>query len=290
MSLTGCFTGVESTPKITSRDVKRQHAVTTAEMDLGASLLPQPFKEWAPGKQFVYTGGNISYTMTPISVAESLNPGDIVTLQEIRPVVSLTDIDDTLLSFTVTTGDTLYYRINESPQALSERESLTIPFLVEQSLIKSTSEKLTGNTFYIKTPVWFNEDGDNIDGRKLIPVMIDSVTAGNVNYPLAVFFTDNDGNHSHVYMTTTPNTRSICSFDALFSISNPRDKYKDIKNDVWECITRSQVKNEMTREECRLSLGTPREVSRAHYIERWIYDNGLVLFFDEGFLQRVGHR
>lgn len=287
---TSCFTGVESTPKITSREVKRQHAVVTPEMDLIANLSGQPVAEWSAGKEFIYTGGKISYTMSPIQAAEKLQPGDAITFLGANPVASLTEIDDTQLAFSTPAGDTLYYRVNESPDAVTARQSLSIPFLVERYLVDSTSRLLAGNDFYIKTPVWFNEDGDNIDGRKLIKVHVDSVTAGNTSYPLAVYFTDLDGNHSHVYMTASPGSRSSCSFDALFSIANPRERYKDIKPDVWECITRSQVKAEMTREECRLSLGAPREISRAHYVERWIYDNGMILFFDDGYLQRIGHR
>ena len=46
----------------------------------------------------------------------------------------------------------------------------------------------------------------------------------------------------------------------------------------------------MTMEECRLALGSPREVERdATYgalIERWIYENGIYLLFSDGILTR----
>ena len=155
------------------------------------------------------------------------------------------------------------------------------------SIVVKARALLKGNDYYITTPVWFDEKGDNITGLKLIPVHIDNVTAGNEIYPLAVKFTDPRGVHSRVFMSVGTGRRSTRSFDTLFSLSNPRDRYKDINDDVWKAITHSRVKVDMTPQECRLAVGNPREVSRGHYLERWQYDNGLVLFFDDGRLQSV---
>ena len=45
----------------------------------------------------------------------------------------------------------------------------------------------------------------------------------------------------------------------------------------------------MTKEECTLSLGSPRNISRqptyAGMLERWSYDNGVFLTFQDGILE-----
>lgn len=283
--MSSCFTGIESTPKITARDVKRQHATETPEMTYARDVTGDPVASWTTGKQFIVTEGKISFALTPIDIADSLAPGDTITYAGTRSVPSMTDVDDSILMFITARGDTLSYRMQETPEQLVKRSSLEIPFTIEASIVDKASALLAGNDYYITTPVWFNENGDNITGRKLISVHIDRVTPGNSKYPLSIEFTDIDGNHSRVFMSIGTDRRSTRNFDTLFSLTDPRERYKDIKDDVWECITRSTVKAEMTREECRLSLGNPRDVIRGHYLERWIYDNGVSLIFDDGYLR-----
>lgn len=285
MAVTSCFTGIESTPKITAHDVKRQHATVTPEMKYAASVTGDSVALWQPGKQFIVTDSKIALALSPIDAAERLTTGDTIVYQGMRPTPSMTDVDDTLLMFLTARNDTLYYRLQEPPRSLMQRPALNVPFTIEQTIVDRASQLLVGNDYYITTPVWFNDNGDNITGRKLVGVHIDRVTAGNTMYPLAVYFTDVDGNRSHVYMSVGSNHSATRNFDKLFSLTNPRLKYKDIADDVWDCITRSTVKPEMTRDECRLSLGNPREIIRGHYLERWTYDNGRVLIFDDNYLR-----
>ncbi len=286
-SLSGCFTGIESTPKITARDVRRQHATETPEMSYARDVTGEPVASWSSGKKFIVSPGKISFALTPIPTADRLEPGDTLRYPGLQPVRSMTDIDDTIVVLTTMTGDTLQYRIQEPIEEVMKRTTLEIPFTIEMTLVDKASALMDGNDYYITTPVWFNENGDNITGRKLVKIHVDSITAGNTNYPLAVHFTDIDGNRSRVYMSTGTSRSATRNFETLFSLTDPRQRYKDINDDVWDCITRSAVKPEMTREECRLSLGNPREVVRGHYLERWSYDNGYILIFDDGYLSDI---
>ncbi|MCM1449678.1 MAG: hypothetical protein NC082_05010 [Clostridiales bacterium] len=285
--LTGCFTGIESTPKITARDVKRQNAEITPEMTYAVGVTGDQVASWSNGKPFIVTDNRISLATSPVAVAEKLQPGDTIKYAGSRSIKSMTDIDDTMFSFTTPGNDTIHYRLQEPPDEVMKMETVEIPFTIEMSLINRASQLMAGNDYYITTPVWFNSDGDNITGRKLVKVHVDSVTAGNSTYPLTIHFTSDDGTHSRVYMSTGNGRRSTRNFETLFTLTNPRDKYKDITDEVWDCITRSTVKKEMTREQCRLSLGSPREVIRGHYLEQWRYDSGLTLIFDDGYLQNV---
>lgn len=285
MSLQGCFTGVESTPKITARDVRRQNATVTPEMTYAAGLTPEPVASWTPGKVFIATEGKISFALSPIDIADRIMPGDTLRYAATRAVPSMTDVDDSMLLFVTSRGDTLNYRVREPAAELASRASLEIPFTIEGSIVDKAQALLAGNDYYITTPVWFNENGDNITGRKLVKVHVDRVRPGNSHYPLLVEFTAGDGTASRVYMSVGTGRRATRNFDTLFSLTDPRLRYKEVKDDVWECITRGTVKLDMTREECRLSIGNPRDVIRGHYLERWAYDNGLVLIFDDGYLR-----
>lgn len=284
--LTGCFTGVESTPRITARDVKRQHASVTPEMSYTASLAGEAPALWQPGKRFYVTSPRISYAMTPVDLAEQLREGSMLTYAGRRATPSMTEVDDTDLMFITAAGDTLHHRVTAPPAEIDTKESLEVPFTIEMSLVDAAAQLLEGNDYYITTPVWFNAAGDNIAGRQLVKVHIDSVTPGNTNYPLAVHFTDGRGIASSVFMSVGSGPRSTRNFDTLFTLTDPRTKYKDITDDIWDCITRCTVRKDMTREECRLAVGNPREVFYGHYIERWNYDNGCYLIFDDDHLQQ----
>lgn len=286
--LTGCFTGVESTPRITSRDVRRHHSATvTPEMTYTGAISPEAPGEWTAGKLFYVTDPKIAYILTPYDAAAHIAPGDTLTFAGICPAASMTDVDDSDISFITARGDTVSYRVAAPPAKIAGRAKLEIPFTIELSIVDKASALLDGNRYYITTPLWFNADGDNIAGRQLVEVRVDSVTAANDKYPLAIHFTDTaDGTRSLVYMSIGSGARATRNFDTLFSLSDPRRRYKDIAPDVWDCITRCTVKPEMTREECRLALGNPVEIVRAHYLERWNYSDGRYLIFDDGHLTR----
>lgn len=284
--LTGCFTGVESTPKITSKDVKKRHAVESEEARYTVSLMPEAPADWQQGKTFVVTDGRISFALVPVETSMNLTPGDVLTFLGRQEVASVTDVADTDFDFINQRGDTLHYRVNAPWKELEKRENLEIPFTIEMSLVARADSLLAGNDYWITTPVWFNEDGENIVGRQLVKVHIDSVTPGNTVYPLSVNFKDERGLHYRVFMSVGKGARATRNFETLFSLTDPRVKYKDISPEIWDYITRCAVCKDMTREECRLAVGNPTEVFHGHYMERWNYDNGRYLIFDDDHLRQ----
>ncbi|MDE5607372.1 MAG: hypothetical protein K2I64_00355 [Muribaculaceae bacterium] len=285
LALSSCFTGVESTPKITSKDVRKRNAVESAEMQYASGLVTQPPRDWTSGKEFVVTDSRISYALTPVERAMSVIPGERLVFQYAEEVPSMTDVDDTDFVFLSQAGDTLRYRVDAPVKEIELRDRLEVPFTIEQSLVDSAQALLAGNEYWITTPVWFDETGENIVGRQLVKVHIDSVTPGNTVYPLSVCFTDERGQHSRVFMSAGTGPRATRNFDTLFTLTDPRSKYKDISPETWDYITRCAVRKDMTREECRLAVGSPNEVFYGHYIERWNYDNGRYLIFDDDHLR-----
>ncbi len=286
LMLTGCFTGVESTPKITMRDVKRQKVEITPEQKFGQEFASQSFSDWQIGKLFYVTNDRISYVLSPVDVAERLSPGDTLRYIGSREVPSLTDRPDTDLMFMTSSTDTVTYRMNATEADLKERASIEIPFTIEMSIVDRARKAMKDHEYYIMTPVWYDRAGDSRVGRKFIKVKVIDVEAGNDNYPLCIRFSDGIADDHRVFMSIGSGRRATRNFDTLFAFNDPRKNYPSITDEVWELITRSDVTTEMTRDECRLSLGAPREITRAHYMERWGYDNGVYLIFDEGFLTR----
>ncbi|MDE6400707.1 MAG: hypothetical protein K2L68_07600, partial [Muribaculaceae bacterium] len=63
-----------------------------------------------------------------------------------------------------------------------------------------------------------------------------------------------------------------------------------IEDDVWQLICSSKVRTGMTKDECRLALGNPKEVDSGHdytqTLDLWHYSDGAVLWFEDGILTR----
>ncbi len=123
-----------------------------------------------------------------------------------------------------------------------------------------------------------------------MPVTVTGVTAGNAVFPLQVLFTDESGSTYAVYITADTESRSGRTFHHTFSMTDPRKKYPAVSDDNWDNITRGKVAAEMTRDECRLALGAPDEIERntgiSNTSERWTYENGVYLIFENGLLTR----
>ena len=61
IALHSCFTGIESTPRITAGEVRRQSAAKpTPEMLFLADILPEPPAEWHTGKRFYVSDNRIA--------------------------------------------------------------------------------------------------------------------------------------------------------------------------------------------------------------------------------------
>ena len=78
------------------------------------------------------------------------------------------------------------------------------------------------------------------------------------------------------------------TFDKLFSFTDIRKSYKTITDVNWERIINGQIAVGMTKDECSLSLGNPSSIERmpthGGMYERWSYDNGEYVIFEDGLL------
>ncbi|MDE7408242.1 MAG: hypothetical protein K2M76_07460, partial [Muribaculaceae bacterium] len=288
--LAGCFTGVESTPRITLRDVKREKVIVTPEMSFLTEVVPEKFADWKPGKSFYVTDDKITLALNPIYGFTGRLGGVNVKYVGSREVPSLTGKDVAELVFKTPDGTEVAYRTNSSMEELMSRDKVEVPFTIEESVVDATRNLLAGKRLWILTPAWYDMNDELITGKKFVSVTVTDVLPGNVAYPVKVTFADENGKQYRIFLSVGSDTHASRPFASLFSFENPRKKYPNITNEVWENIKSGRVKAGMTRDECRLALGSPADVDRAadysNVMERWSYENGVYLIFQDGILVR----
>lgn len=297
LSLNSCFTGIESTPRITVDDVAKEHIVLSPEQKFLADVSPEPIARWSIGKRFYITDDRIALALTSATPHDSLNlAGHTISLTGISPENSITGEQVAHLSFVTDDGVPVEYRIERPYDKVMEAAETEIPFTVEMSVVDTVASRLKGKRYYIVTPLWYDAEGINREeGLRHIPVDIIDVVPGNDVYPLRVIFSPS-GNPSairSVFMTIGNRRTSTLNFDRLLAFENPRVLYPKITDEIWDLIIHSKVKTGMTKDECRLALGYPdtkgQRPTTAGMVEYWSYSDGKFLLFDEGILSSFRH-
>lgn len=288
MSMSGCFTGIESTPRISEKDVRRSNITVTAEQQLGDSLIaPADFMSWQSGRMFLVTDQRIRLA---VDAEKAPGVGDTLNYIGYRLIPSM--MGDTLVTllFDGPNNQALSYSTGSTMNSLIERPRLTVPFTIDLTEVELANALLRGRKLYVITNQRVRNDGTDGEGRRFIPVTIIAVSPGDETSPLRVDFLTDDNATESVRMTVGNERRATRNFHTLFSIENPRLKYPAIDDTTWENIINGRVTEGMTREAARLAAGTPREVKKGQngtsWYEQWTYDNGSYLIFEDGLLVR----
>lgn len=293
--LTGCFTGVESTPQITYKDVKNNKvAETTPEQQFARELVSPRFSQWRAGKEFYVTSPRISLVLSADAPAAAMPmEGDTLVLVSSRDVPDLTGRQVVELVFSRKTEphQTFVYRTNATRDDLTERAEVEIPFTIDLDFVADAASRLVGRELYVRTPLWFNTDGQPVSGRKFVKVRITGVRAANEVYPLFVLFTDEKGDSRGLFMSGAGQSRwAPRDFSALFAMGNPRLEYPQISDAMWADIVNTRVAEGMTKQEVSLAIGMPESIDRGYNqnaaYERWNYPDGRYLLFEDGLLMR----
>lgn len=290
MMLQGCFfTGVESTPRITGRDVKREVAPPTAEDTYLAAVSDAPLSAWERGKQFKVTDPRISRIFGATAPDGSLE-GQTITFDAATEAAGVTGGTVTDLTFQTPDGSRLVYRINKPLERLLADSVTEIPFTIQLSVIEQARKLMEGKEYYILTSSWRDDADTQVDGRKFVPVHIDSVRPGNALFPIKVAFTDRDGRSARVFIHPGAKGAAPRTFSRAFSFTDPRLRYQHISPEHWQLIIAGRITEGMTLEACRLALGSPKEIERGAtnsvIREAWLYENGVYLLFEDGLLKR----
>lgn len=288
VSLYGCFTGIESTPKITDSEVRRQQPKTTPE-DLYLKEIEESTPRMAIGKCLIVTDPKIRLVLDRNYSDTELKTGDTIRLDKIDEAVTFDGQRLALLVFTDRNRNNYAYRTSVSPEAFKANPTASVPFTVDLEKVDAVRDKMSDNTYYIMTSAHYDKSDNLVYGRRFVPVKITSVRPGNEYYPVRLDMSEENGNVYSLYMSVDSPSAMPRRFATLFSLSDPRLKYPSISDSNWKLITEGKVAQGMTREECRLSLGTPDKVDRqpgySILHEIWSYNNGRLLVFEDGILQ-----
>lgn len=288
-----CFTGIESTPRIGESELRRQHVTTTPEQRFLSGVAAERPSQWHSGKEFIVTDSKISLIFTSASTGTDSLEGEVIRFCRFDSVPAVDSHSAAEVVFTHG-GDTLRWRPGCDMAELAGRSTLQIPFTVDLDLVADIRPLLTGNTYFITTPLWYDPTTlQPTGGLRHIPVRITDVRHGTADLPFKILFTaaDNSDSTTHcVLMTIGEGRLATRNFDRLFAFENPRRRYPLITDEVWDLIIHSKVRIGMTRDECRLALGAPLNISHGSGIsattEAWNYPDGVFLIFDDGFLSR----
>ena len=290
--LSSCFTGVESTKKITVPEGSTSTAQSAEDAFIESYFERQGCDTWRIGKPFYYTDEKLSLVFRPErpTIPDSVSlKGKIFTYEGSIEESPFGGTKEVVLIFDCE-GYKFRYETGKTRDEIRQMKyTPLIPPFIDMDDLNMARSLLKGRTLYIKTQVWYNEKSEVIGGRKLIPVKILDILPGNNLLPVEVWFEDDKGNRAGVFMSLLSSTRSqYITFDRLFSFEDPRLQYEEIQDEAWEQITLGRVKAGMTKNECKLSLGNPNEVKKiptySGLREQWIYNSGAYLFFVDGLL------
>lgn len=287
VAVPGCFTGVESTPRIQPEKEKAGVKETSAEANFFSPISKQRPSEWRPGKRFNVVDERFSRLLGATTPAEELK-GQVISLIGVHPVATFTSDSVMEVSFSSAVSDTpLVYRTAVSPDEWRGLQAFEIPFLVETDLVTRAADLLTGKQLWVRgRSGWLSPHKP-----RFVPVMIDSVSAGNETYPLAVYFHDlaDTERRGKLFLSDAgarPDDRH--AFGAYFSLTDPRVEYPGIREEIWQAIIAGRPVQGMTPNEVRLCLGAPQEVRNVNTSsllrQEWVYADGRMLLFENQLL------
>lgn len=288
---------MESTPKITYREVKENKADgISQEAQFAARLTARNITEWETGKLLHVTSDRIGLILSPDNPTErDLMPAekDTVRFAGLRTITDLTgkEVVEVMLQRADGKGGNFAYRTGNSPEELRERSISDVPFTIDLDFVEEWNNAIAGKELYIKTPLWLDGAGEPMRGRKFVKVKIEEVKAANEVYPFIVVFNDENGEKKGVFMAASSEARwAPRTFPSIFSFTDPHLQYPKITDAMWEYIIKSRVTEGMTKTEASLALGTPAHIDRGHdqstAFERWRYSDGVYLIFEDGLLAR----
>lgn len=289
-----CFTGIESTKTVSLSREDKKILAPTPEEEYFKGVKPQSLSEWKKGKQFMAADNKTILIFDQQGLPADPNSaslgGKILSFEGIKPKLELDGTQSTSLIFSEN-GRYYQYNTGKSSSIASDQVmSDQIPMLIDLDMVKEAKDLLQGTKLWIRSPLWYDEDGNRVQGRKFVGITVEDVLPGDISFPLKLKFVDDSGNEAWIFMNYGNSGTETRLFSNLFFLSDLRNKYPSITDEVWEIICKGGVKLGMTKEECKLSLGNPNDVNRGHdynqTLDLWQYPNGTALWFEDGILTK----
>lgn len=292
---TSCFTGIESTKKINLSREDKRNLIPTKEEKYMAKVEAVPLKEWEEGKRFIASDDRALLVIIPQSGILPYGPDSIkgkeLLFKGIESKINAAGNLTVALLFTDGTYLYAYDTGKEFDIAMEEMKSDQIPMLIDEEMVTKAKNLLTGQKVWCISNLWYDKDGNRIEGRKYIEVTIRDVKPGNMIFPLNVEIETDDNQSAFMFMNFGSENNESRAFHNLFSLSDIRKHYPNIEPETWNYISQGKVKEGMTKDEVRLSLGNPKDLNSGHdysqTLDIWSYENGRVLWFEDGRLVKI---
>ena len=262
-------------------------AAPSAEDLFFESVASQSLQDWNKGKRFKIADDKF-LLVTECDNPPSLSKDDIIEFVEVYPRPGVDGQEKTILKFRSSSNEIKYTIERPIEESLKSIKPEDIPMLIDMDLVESAKQKLKGKKLWTRTALWYDDTLAYKAGRKFAPVTVTEVSSGNAFFPLKITFQDEKGLRGNLLMNTGTSGNESRNFGKLFSLTDPKNSYKNISPEVWEAIQNERLMNGMTKEECKLSIGTPNEVETGHNysnaLEIWYYSDGAYLRFIDGIL------
>lgn len=287
MLFTSCFTGVESTRRVEMSRSDVLATLPTEEDNLISSFSGIPLKLWYKGKEFVALDDRAalifdSSTLPPSPLSLHLKG------KTLRYVGADTRINaglDTL--YVIMFEDSARNYIYKSRQPVAT--SLDLPMFVDKEIVNRVDSLLSNRTLWVKYASWQTGDSSRMQGLKYAPVKVEKVSAGIGAFPLRIYFQSGD-KHAWLPVSLPGNGPASHSFSKSFSLADQRVRYPSVSDENWKMIQQQKVAEGMTKNEVRLALGDPSDVSQGHnqamVYELWQYSDGSYIMFADGLVIR----
>lgn len=296
--VSACGTGIEVTERVTDKDVRRViEQVDSRQTTVTLDPYVDSLYAWNPGKRFWVADDQINKMLNVSSAydKDTLHLAGHILLYRSSGAdgILIGDYNNRRLSLYFEDSETgAHYSYRAGKEVEARRPGFTFPMLIDMDMVEHVARQVVNKVFFIRTPIWYDRQSEQmISGRHFIKVRVDSVLPGNAVLPLRVLFTTIDtGERAMVWMNNNTSTMHGRDFDAMFVASDPHLAYPEITDSNWLHITRGEVVEGMTKEECRLSLGSPKRINenpdQRGMREYWYYDGGSYLYFVDGLLKQ----
>lgn len=296
LTVTGCFTGIESTKKITLTREDRKALAPTPEETFMDTIKSLPLGKWDVGKAFFVADdkSRLAYDNVSTPSLRGMTPsaGDTL-IYEGTGTKTLPDGTTATTLYFHCNGERYTYNTGKTPdRAMTEVKSESMPMIIDLDMVSQARELLTGLRVWTRTPLRYDSAGNRSNGLKYTQVEIKKIEPGDMVFPLNLEVADSTGIPQWIKINFGNTGKESRSFANLFYLNDIRERYPHISESNWQLIRRGRVANGMTKEECRLSLGAPADVDKGHdwsqTLDLWKYNNGIVLYFEDGLL--VNHK
>ncbi len=293
MGLTSCFTGIESTKKITLSREERKQTAPTAEESFLSDIHGEPHTQWRAGKPFYVADERASVMIDAVNIPSgnySLVAGDTLQFRDARAVRTPDGRTRTTIIFN-RGDDEFRYMARETPTDVTTVMSDAIPGLIDPDMIEAVRARMLGERFWTMSAMWLDDADSRMQGRKYAPVLVTAINPGTMVFPVRVSFTDDEGNRGSYLMNFGSAGTDSRGFQNLFSLTDPRRNYPSFTDEVWSNICNERVVVGMTKEECRVAKGNPSDVYAGHDYSKsmlvWVYPDATTLYFEDDILTGV---